>query len=459
MATCRVRAVLLLSAPLVALWLAGLVGADERVVHEHEVTTLADAGPGSLRAAIEATARSQGPHRIHFGGADGLFSTPQTIMLTAPLPSITGEVTIDGHIRGLLWVAYGATVSGAGLHRIFEVAESGRLRLRGITLVDGVARRGGAVWNRGRLVLDGVTLMGHRARTAGGAVANTGELIVINSTFAGNQAPRGGAIAHLAGRLHIVHGTFHDNRGSRGAALHSAADAVVANSILAGDATPQCLNAGHWLPASTHNLMTSQRDCGEPILQADPILEGPAYYNGPTQTFALGGGSPAVNLGNNAAAVDETGQPLVWDQRGNGDPRFVAGYADLGAFELQDFPDLVVDTVVDTGLRGCTPAGQADCPLRAAVELAAATTRPAHVRFSPAIFSVPSTLHLAWLPDGAAREIVFDADGAAPVRIVVPDLTGLPWQAINGVTLEAVPARADAAEDDPDQQTDLGPSS
>lgn len=453
MRTCRARTGWRFAATLAALWLAGPAAAGEAGVHEHEVGSTADSGAGSLRAAIEAAALTPGPDRIHFGNAGGPFASPRTIVLASPLPPIAGEVTIDGHIRGLLWVAYGATVSGAGRHRVFEVAEGGSLRLRGITLADGAARRGGAVLNRGRLVLDGVTFTGNRARAAGGAVANSGELVVVNSTFIGNRAPRGGAIAHLAGRLHVVHGTFHGNLGGRGAALHNAADAVVANSILSGEAAPQCLNAGRWLPASTHNLMTSQRGCGEPILQADPVLEGPAYYNGPTPTLSLGGGSPAVNLGDNASSVDEAGQPLVWDQRGNGDPRFVAGYADLGAFELQDFPDLVVDTAIDTGLRGCTPAGWADCPLRAAIELAAATTRPAHVRFSPAIFTAPATLHLARLPEGAAREIVLDADGAAPVRIVVPDAAGLPWRAVNGATLETGPARAGANEGDPDQQT------
>ncbi len=50
-------------------------------------------------------------------------------------------------------------------------------------------------------------------------------------------------------------------------------------------------------------------------------------------------------MGDNGAAVDEHGEPLRWDQRGNGDPRFVAGITDVGAFERQAFALLVVDTI------------------------------------------------------------------------------------------------------------------
>ena len=32
-------------------------------------------------------------------------------------------------------------------------------------------------------------------------------------------------------------------------------------------------------------------------------------------------------------ARSHEGRPLVWDQRGNGDPRFVGGITDIGAFE------------------------------------------------------------------------------------------------------------------------------
>ena len=43
-----------------------------------------------------------------------------------------------------------------------------------------------------------------------------------------------------------------------------------------------------------------------------------ANNGGPTQTIALLFGSPAIDAGSNALAVDASGNPLLYDQRGSG---------------------------------------------------------------------------------------------------------------------------------------------
>src|SRR6185436_3458259 len=53
----------------------------------------------------------------------------------------------------------------------------------------------------------------------------------------------------------------------------------------------------------------------------------------PTMTHALFAGSPAINAGNNALAVDQDGNALTTDQRGSGFPRVISGTVDIGAFE------------------------------------------------------------------------------------------------------------------------------
>src|SRR5208337_1025368 len=66
---------------------------------------------------------------------------------------------------------------------------------------------------------------------------------------------------------------------------------------------------------------------------ADPLNPGlgPLANNGgPTQTMALLRGSPAINAGSNALAVDAN---LTTDQRGAGFPRIVGGTVDIGAYE------------------------------------------------------------------------------------------------------------------------------
>ncbi len=51
--------------------------------------------------------------------------------------------------------------------------------------------------------------------------------------------------------------------------------------------------------------------------------------------MALQTGSPAINAGNNAFAVDANGNALTTDQRGAGFPRIVSGTVDIGAYEVQ----------------------------------------------------------------------------------------------------------------------------
>ncbi len=64
------------------------------------VTSTADSGPGTLRAAITAANRMIGPATI---GIDFVIGTPgsaQTIKLTSPLPAISASVRIDGTSQG-----------------------------------------------------------------------------------------------------------------------------------------------------------------------------------------------------------------------------------------------------------------------------------------------------------------------------------------------------------------------
>jgi hypothetical protein len=63
------------------------------------------------------------------------------------------------------------------------------------------------------------------------------------------------------------------------------------------------------------------------IPTADPLLGALADNGGPTQTMALGAGSPAID------ANTESCPPPLIDQRGVARPQGVA--CDIGAFELQ----------------------------------------------------------------------------------------------------------------------------
>ena len=383
------------------------------------VTTIDDDGPGSLRQAILDANSAAGTALITFDAEAGPFADPQVITLASPLPEITGEVELDGYIPDRLWVPTGVTLSGANQFRVLTIADGAKLTVRSLTVADGAADAGGGILNRGTLVVTGVTLMDNVADGSGGAVASDGgEATIINSTFVGNQAVTGGGLANLGGRATVINSTLSDNSADRGGALFNEAEILVSNTILANSATGgDCISTGGFDAASTNNLIEENDGCGDPINTDDPNLEPLDYYNGPAQTLPLRSGSPAINLGDNDAAVDENGVTLTWDQRGNGDPRFVAGYTDIGAFEHQAFPDFTVDTVDDVPLRGCTKSGRGDCPLRAAIELANATPEADVIFFDPNVFAEPMTITFTMPLPEVTSDLTLDASEVGPVTL------------------------------------------
>lgn len=387
------------------------------------VTTAADAGPGSLREAIARANASPRPQVIRFDSVRGPFASPQTIALRTELPALQREVLIDGYIEGKLWQASGVTLSGGGKRRVLRIAPGARVTIASLTVADGAAELGAGILNEGALVVKGVTFERNRAARSGGGLASAGgALTVLNSTFAGNEAGEsGGGLAQLGGAATVTHCTFARNRAPRGAGLYGAGRPLVRNTVLAhGAGGPDCLAPGGVDPRSTHNLFASGEGCGTPLSAADPMLGPFGAYNGPTKTFPLGGGSPGTNMADNRAALDEHGQPLAWDQRGNGDPRVVAGFADVGAFEVQAFPTLTVNTPEDAALRGCSGTGGRDCSLRGAIELANAAGKPATIRFAPQAFARPAVLTLATPLPEATQDLTLDAGPAGGIVVRGP---------------------------------------
>src|SRR5208337_2619199 len=131
------------------------------------------------------------------------------------------------------------------------------------------------------------------------------------------------------------------------------------NTIVAGNSGPDIV--GSVQPTSKNNLIgdgtgiTNLTELDPSNLvgtTADPLnpLLGPlADYGGPTQTMALLPGSPAIDAGSVALAVDANGNTLTTDQRGAGFPRVINGTVDIGAFESQGF--------TLTPVTGSTPQG------------------------------------------------------------------------------------------------------
>ena len=137
------------------------------------VTSTADAGPGTLRDAIESANTIAGPDAI-------VFDIVGAITLATPLPVIAEDLSIDG--KGQLIDIHADTT-----FRIFEAPAGVTWRAAYLVLQAGYADRGGAILNGGALEIQGCSFLSNGA-AFGSAIYNTGDLVVSNSSFAGNSS-------------------------------------------------------------------------------------------------------------------------------------------------------------------------------------------------------------------------------------------------------------------------------
>ncbi|RME88037.1 MAG: hypothetical protein D6770_07895, partial [Anaerolineae bacterium] len=330
------------------------------------VTNANDSGPGSLRQAIADA--SSGDTIVFAPGLSG-----QTITLSSTL-TISKDLTIDGSS-----LAIPVTISGNNSVRVFSVTSGTTVELKGLTIAHGNADIGGGVYNAGTLTITDCTFSNNQATAndgggggifntgtgtltvtgslfsnnqatstagVGGAILSLGPLTVTNSTFANNQVQqRGGGIYILNSSLTVTNSTFSDNQAGEGGGIYNLDSTLhLRNTILANSqgGGKDCFNDGGTLVEDTHNLIennaASPNNCGTPTQTGDPNL-GPLQDNGgPTQTMALGAGSPAIDNGDNAVCP-------ATDQRGVARPQGIG--CDIGAYEYED---LIPPTVVATSL-------------------------------------------------------------------------------------------------------------
>ena len=294
------------------------------------------------------------------------------IVLSAPLPSLTSQITIEGN---------GYTISGDRRFRIFDV-DGGRLTVNHLTLTEGDASGnfGGAIrlQNGGQAIANDSTFIGNSAES-GGAIGSmfevsmtinsskfvsnqaeihggainlngggratitnssflknsvginggiggaidasfAGRVDISNSTFIGNIANRGGALAVEYAPVTATHVTMLNNRAGWGSGIYKeegGSGAVrLRNSILAGGGRSNCFGR---LAQNVSNLI-EDGSCSAK-LSGDPMFEdegdSPVY-------LALQAGSPAIDAANSDLCLET-------DQIGT--PRPLGGGCDIGAIE------------------------------------------------------------------------------------------------------------------------------
>ena len=331
--------------------------------------------------------------------------------------------TIDNNSAEYGGVDSGTISSGGGIDN------AGTLTVTNSTIANnsafGLRRR-----HRQRGHADGHQLH-HRqqlGRGSGGGIFSDGTLTVTNSTIAYNSAESPGSGGGLVALDNLYVVSTLDNT-------------IVALNTSGSSATPDDI-AGTVSSASAYNLIGTggsgglvNGTNGNQVGVADPGLDPNGLQNngGPTQTIALVTGSPAIDAGSNALAVDPTtGQPLTTDQRGalRGPAGLNAGTTvDIGAYEASS--SYLVTSTADTNDVGT---------LRAAVGWANVSTNanPANVA-SPApntvtfdtagTFATPQTITLTQgtleLSNTATAESIVGT-GAASLTVARSSAAGTP---------------------------------
>ena len=152
------------------------------------VTNTANAGAGSLRAAITAANSAAGDDTITFAaGVTG------TITLTAALPGINSNINLQGPGANVLAVQR-STAGGTAPFRIFLISGSQAaptVTISGLTISNGNSNLGGGIWNSGgTLMLSNCILSGNTATSSGGGgvYSQSGPLTLINCTLNGNTS-------------------------------------------------------------------------------------------------------------------------------------------------------------------------------------------------------------------------------------------------------------------------------
>ena len=185
---------------------------------------------------------------------------------------------------------------------------------------------GGFYFNGVGATISQSTVSGNSASggDGGGIYVNGNTFTLTNCTVTGNDSVDGGGIFIIGNTATLIAGTIASNTATNlGGGLENLSTPQLQGVIVANNTGGNC--DGTVTDGGT-NLQFPGTTCGVSITSADPLLGPLADNGGPTQTMALGVGSPAID------ANTESCPPPAIDQRGIARPQGAA--CDIGAFEL-----------------------------------------------------------------------------------------------------------------------------
>ncbi len=358
-------------------------------------------GNCTLRAAVEEANALAGNDTIDFAAS----LTNATITLTTgveiPISGTDGTLQINGLGADKLTID-----GGAGSNRIFLTINAATVTITGVTLQGGngdsaaagrrdlckrrfayavavvvqnniVGDRGGGIYYNGganHRILNSAIFNNSATQVGGGIFLDGGTLFVANTTVSGNHATANGSQAggvFVGGTATFRNSTITNNTAASAAGGIQAGTVNLGNTIVAGNSAPnfpEILNFGGTTSAGNNFIGDSAGDSSSTnsaityqasdIRDQNPMLGVLQNNGGPTPTHALLTGSPAINAGDNAKAVDPfNNSPLTTDQRIIA-PRIGDGTVDIGAYELSSATaaNVAIGGRVTVGRRGLARA-------------------------------------------------------------------------------------------------------
>ncbi len=233
-----------------------------------------------------------------------------------------------------------------------------------LTVVDSIVQLntsggpGGGIWNEegGANITSSLIVDNDATGSLGGGIATTGvetSTGISASTVAGNLAEAGGGIGSDGGGTSVLFSTISGNDGDDGGGVfHGAGFLSLSRTLVAGNVSTVggAVDCSGTATSLGYNLI-GESDCtitagtgdqlGTTNNPIDPFLDVLADNGGPTQTFALLSGSPAV---------DGAGECDAVDQRGVIRPQGVA--CDIGAYEAASSTATIQQMLDEAGAGG-----------------------------------------------------------------------------------------------------------